>query len=40
MPCTLCGEKSHPKHDCPLLIDPLKEGFYSGKHEEGGDGDD
>ena len=37
--CTLCNNGAHLKHQCPLLIDPLKEGFYSGKHEEGGDED-
>ena len=35
LPCYLCSELGHCTRECPILSEPLKEGFYSG----GGSGD-
>lgn len=36
IPCEICKCGGHTITSCPELIGPLKDGFYSGKHEEGG----
>lgn len=36
-PCSLCGERDHQPWRCPVLREPLREGFYRGS---GGGGDD
>ena len=28
--CSNCGEEAHAAYKCPLLIEPLREGFYEG----------
>ena len=38
--CSKCGEEFHAAYKCPMLIEPLREGFYEGgggghSHEDG-----
>ena len=37
--CSKCGEEMHAAYKCPMLIEPLREGFYSSggahNHEDG-----
>ena len=37
-PCSLCGERDHVPWRCPVLRDPLREGFYKGGGGGGGGG--
>lgn len=37
-PCSLCGERDHQPWRCPVLREPLREGFYSGGGGGGGGG--
>ena len=30
MPCSKCGGNVHAAYKCPMLIEPLREGFYEG----------
>jgi hypothetical protein len=36
--CLICKKPSHNESNCPELVDPLKNGFYTG--ERGGDEED
>jgi hypothetical protein len=43
IPCSLCNEGGHPSHKCPMLVSPLKEGFFQppgGRPASGDDDDD
>lgn len=38
--CLVCKHSGHNESSCPGLMDPLKNGFYTGEHGGGGDEDD
>ena len=38
IPCTICKEEGHTAGKCPTLVDPLKQGFYTGGGAGGGGG--
>ena len=40
--CTICSDGEHRSNQCPMLAEPLKEGFYkpSGGYQGGGDDED
>jgi len=43
IPCSLCNEGGHSSHKCPMLVAPLKEGFFQppgGRPASGDDDDD
>jgi len=35
-PCMICNHGGHSVTRCPVLVDPLREGFYRGQAEPGG----
>jgi len=38
--CLICKKPSHNESNCPELVEPLKNGFYTGEHGGGDEEDD
>jgi hypothetical protein len=38
--CLICKKLSHNESNCPELVEPLKNGFYTGEHGGGDEEDD